>query len=112
MPKKISEMGAHRDIRIPLDISNKFFEKLGIDPNNKYLMDVKKSIFKFFNIEEEPVMTILNARKTLSEQKPNNAYGIPITDKEIKIFMNRFGLSEEDKFMVISKRIIQSVLST
>ncbi|OGW74576.1 MAG: hypothetical protein A2Z72_02200 [Omnitrophica bacterium RBG_13_46_9] len=111
MPKKISEMGAHKDIRIPLEVSNRFFENLNIDPETSYLMDVKKAIFKFYDIKEEPVMTIMRATKTLAQQKPNNAYGIPITNGEVKLFMERFGLLEEDEFTAISKRIIQSVIN-
>jgi len=112
MPKKISEMGTHKDIRIPLEISNRFFKKLNINPATGYLMDVKRAIFKFYDIQEEPVMTIARAQKTLLEQKPNNAYGIPITDREVRFFMERFGLSDEDEFTAISKRIIQSVVNS
>ena len=78
----------------------------------KNLMDVKMAIFKFYNIPVSPTITIKKAAKTLAQQTPNNAYGIPITDEEIKLFMNRFGLNEDDEFTAISKRIIQSVLNS
>lgn len=111
MPKTIREMGDNKNIRIPLEVSSRFFEKLNVNPDTSSLMDVKRAIFKFYDIKEEPMMTIIDSRKTLAEQSPNNAYGIPIIDREVKIFMERFGLSEEDPFTTISKRIIQNVLA-
>ncbi len=110
--KRICEMGKHKDIRIPSEVSGRFFEKLGINKETGCLMDVKRAIFKFYNIPTSPAITIKKAVKTLAQQMPNNAYGIPITDEEIKLFMNRFGLNEDDEFTAISKRIIQSVLNS
>lgn len=109
MPKrKISEIG-RTDILIKNEISTAFFEKLGIDPKSSYLMDVKKAIFKCFNLPE-PKITVNNPRKTLAEQIPNNAYGIPITRDEMEVFMKLFGLSSEDEYSEINCRIEKHIL--
>ena len=57
-------------------------------------------------------MTIYRSRKTLSEQTPNNAYGIPITDKEMHMFMRIIELTEADWFQEsIGGRIVNDILS-
>ncbi len=60
-------------------------------------MDVKKVVCKRYGIGN-PTMPIYCSRKTLSEQTPNNAYGIPITDKEMHMFVRIIELAEADWF--------------
>lgn len=104
-------MGSNKNINIPIGVANEVFNKLGINPKESYLMDVKKAIFKLYRIPN-PDITVLKPKKTLYEQRPNNAYGIKITDKEMKIFMELFGLSDNDYFQEsIGGKIVESILS-
>ena len=108
---RIKDMGSNKNINIPIKVANEVFSKLGINPKESYLMDVKKAIFKLYRIPN-PGMTVLNPEKTLYEQKPNNAYGIKITDKEMEIFMELFGLSDNDWFQEsIGGKIVNDILS-
>lgn len=108
---RIKDMGSNKNINIPIGVANEVFNKLGINPKESYLMDVKKAIFKLYRISN-PDMTVLNPKKTLYEQRPHNAYGIKITDKEMKIFMELFGLSDNDYFQEsIGGKIVESILS-
>src|SRR4030067_1610383 len=100
----INKMMGNTNILIRNSDAEDVFRKLGIDTKVNYLMDVKKAIFKFYKFPK-PEMTVRNPRKTLYEQRPNNAYGIKITDKEIRIFMELFELTENDPFQDISRRI-------
>ena len=104
-------MGNNKNINIKNEDAPAVFRKLGIDPAAKYLMDVKRAIFKLYKFEE-PELTIMAARKTLTEQRPNNAYGIKISDSEMKKFMELFGLTEDDYFQEsIGGRIIKDILN-
>jgi hypothetical protein len=111
MPKKTIDDVGRTDILIKNDIANRFFEKLGINPVTSYLMDVKKEIFKKYNLPE-PVITIKNPKKTLAEQCPNNAYGICITKDEMLLFVKMFGLSGSDEYSEISRKIVSDVLGS
>ena len=74
-------------------------------------MDVNKVVCKRYGICKT-TMTIYRSRKTLSEQTPNNAYGIPITDKEMHMFMRIIELAEADWFQEsIGGRIVNDILS-
>lgn len=106
----INKMMGNTNILIRNSDAEDVFRKLGIDPKVNYLMNVKKAIFKFYKIPK-PEMTVRNSRKTLYEQRPNNAYGIKITDKEIRIFMELFELTENDPFQDISRRIVKDILN-
>ena len=108
---RIKDMGGNKNINIPIGVANEVFSKLGINPKESYLMDVKEAIFKLYRIPK-PDMTVLNPKKKLYEQKPNNAYGIKITDKEMKICMELFGLSDNDWFQEsIGEKIVNDILS-
>ena len=74
-------------------------------------MDVNKVVCKRYGICKT-TMTIYRSRKTLSEQTPNNAYGIPITDNEMHMFMRIIELTEADWFQEsIGGRIVNDILS-
>jgi len=108
--KRICDIGKNMNINIPIGVSARVFEKLGIDTKTKYIMDAKKAIFKFYNLPN-PDLSISNPRKTLAEQQPNNAYGIPINGNELKLFMQLFNLNENDWFQEnIGGRITQEIL--
>ena len=50
--------------------------------------------------------------KRLFAQRPNNAYGIKITDEEIKKFMELFNTFEEDYFQEsVGGRIVSDILN-
>ena len=107
--KRIKDMGCHKDINIKLREAPFVFENLGIDPETDDLMDVKKAIFRFYKIPD-PEILVQYPQKTLSRQTPNNAYGIPITDGEMRIFMKIFNLSEDDFFQEsIGGRIVSDI---
>ena len=107
---KIKNMGANRDINIKNRYALAVFKKLGINPSTNCLMDVKKAIFKLYNLDD-PEMTVIESQKTLSNQKPNNAYGIAITVNETKKFMQLFGLTENDWFQEsVGGRIVNDIM--
>ena len=109
--KRICDIGKNKNINIPLGVSARVFEKLGIDPKTRYLMDVKKSIFRLYNLPN-PDLSISNPHKTLAEQQPNNAYGIPINDDELSLFVQLFNLNENDWFQEsIGGRITRDILN-
>ena len=108
--KRIRDIGKNMNINIPIGVSARVFEKLGIDLKTKYIMDAKKAIFRFYNLSD-PDLSISNPRKTLAEQQPDNAYGIPINNDELKIFMRLFNLNENDWFQEnIGGRITHEIL--
>jgi hypothetical protein len=94
---RIRDLGDNKNINIRLADSEAVFKKLQISPRTTCLMDVKKAIFKLYGLPA-PETTNRDSRKTLSEQRPNNAYGIPISDNELKLFMEKFRLTEDDWF--------------
>lgn len=109
--KRICDIGKNKNINIPLEISTHIFEKLGIDPEISYLMDVKKAIFRLYNLPN-PDLSISNPHKTLAGQQPNNAYGIPINDEELSIFVQLFNLNENDWFQEsVGGRIMRDILN-
>lgn len=86
------------------------FKKIRINPNKSYLMDVKKKIFEFYKIPN-PVLMIKCPRKTLAQQRPANAYGIPITFNELKIFMRLLNFNAGDYMQEnLGKRITRDIL--
>jgi len=109
MPKKTIREVGRTDILIRNEIAFRFFQTLSIDPQTNYLMDVKRALFRRYNLPE-PEITIRNPRKTLAEQRPNNAYGIPITEIEKERFVEMFGLSQDDEYSEISHRIERDIL--
>lgn len=109
--KRICDMGKNKNINIPIGVGAQVFEKLGIDTKTRYLMDVKKAIFRLYNLSA-PDLSISNPNKTLAEQQPNNAYGIPINDEELKLFMRLFNLTDDDWFQEnIGGRITREILN-
>ncbi len=92
-------MGNNKNINIKNEDATTVFRKLGIDPATNYLMDAKRAIFKLYNLGE-PELTVMAARKTLAEQRPNNAYGIKITDSEMK---NLWSYSASRKIIIFRK---------
>ena len=107
---RIKDMGNNKNINIRNEDSEDVFRKLNIDPNKSYLMDLKNAIFLFYNLPK-PEFIIRDPRKTLAEQNPDNAYGIPITDRELKLFMDLFDLTENDWFQEnIGGRITRDLL--
>lgn len=109
MGKSFESVG-RKHIGIKLDYADEFFKKLKINPKTDYLMDVKKAIFNFYEFPT-PIITIKSPRKTLEIQKPDNTYGIPITDKEGEAFLKVFNLSKHDRFTKIRDRIVNDILS-
>jgi len=108
---KIKDMDKNKNINIRIELSERFFKKLNIDPNTSYLMDVKKAIFAFYRLSS-PDLSIKTPKKTLAEQRPNNAYGIPINDHELRIFMDLFHLTGDDWFQEsIGGRITEEILT-
>ena len=103
-------MGDNKNINIRKRHAEKVFRKLNIDPRKNCLMDVKKAIFKLYG-KFDPEITVPDPRKKLAEQTPNNAYGIKITTKEMREFMELFNLYEEDWFQDIGRRIVDEILS-
>ncbi len=101
------------NIHIYNNVALNFFRKLNIDVNNSYLMDVKKAIFKFYNLPE-PVIIIKKSRKTISQQKPNQSYGIPYTIEERELFIRKFGFDKSDPNVAekINKKIISDIISS
>jgi predicted HNH restriction endonuclease len=74
-------------------------------------MDVKKAIFMLYGLNNSN-LPIKSPHKTLAEQKPNNAYGVPINDQETKMFMKLFNLTEDDWFQEsIGGRIVNDILT-
>lgn len=109
--KRICDIEKNKNINIPLGVSEHVFKKLGIDSNAKYLMDLKRAIFRLYNLPD-PDLSILNPHKTLSEQRPHNAYGVPINDNEVRLFMQLFNLNENDWFQEnIGGRIVRDILN-
>ena len=107
---RIKDMKSNKCINIPVGVAEEVFQKLGIDPKTSNLMGLKRAIFKLYGIAKPD--TEHSSRKTLFEQRPNNAYGIKITDEEIKKFMELFNLSEEDYFQEsIGGRIVSDILN-
>lgn len=103
-------MGSNKNIHIKLHEAPLVFSVLGIEPKTDNLMDVKKAIFKLYGISNPEIM-VQSSRKTLSQQRPNHAYGIAITDWEMKRFMAIFSLSENDFFQEsIGGRIVSDIL--
>ena len=108
--KRIRDMQSNKNIGIKINLADRVFNMLGIDPKTQNLMDVKRVIFNLYGLQN-PEITVKSPRKTLSEQTPNNAYGIKITDKEMRLFMELFGLTENDWFHEsISGRIVSDIL--
>jgi hypothetical protein len=106
---RIRDMKNSKNINIPLNISEDFFKALRIDPTQATIRDVKIAIFKFYSWDS-PDINFSN-RKTLSQQKPNNAYSVPITDNELRLFMKFFDFDEEDFFQEkIYENIIRNIL--
>ena len=109
--KRIREMRDNKNINIKNEDAPTIFRKLGIDTATKYLMDVKRAVFKLYNLGE-PELTVMAAKKTLAEQRPNNAYGIKISDGEMRKFMELFGLTKDDYFQEnIGGRIVKDILN-
>ncbi len=109
--KQIKDMGSNKNINISIKVAEEVFRKLGIDPKESCLMDVKKVIFELYGISN-PEITVINSEKTLYKQTPNSAYSIKITDKEMRKFMKLFDLSENDWFQEsIGRRIEKDILS-
>jgi hypothetical protein len=109
---RIVDMVHNKNINIKLNDAELVFDKLRLDIERDNLMDLKKAIFKFYGISN-PEMTVKHSQKTLAQQKPNNAYGVAITDSEIRIFMDMFGLTENDYFQEsIGQRIVHDILAS
>ncbi|MBM4056477.1 MAG: hypothetical protein FJ264_17790 [Planctomycetes bacterium] len=107
---RIKDMKDNKCINIPLGVAEKVFQKLGIDTKTSNLMDAKRVIFNLFGLDDP--YTKYSSRKKLYEQRLNNAYGIKITDEEMKKFMKLFNLSEEDNFQEsIGGRIVSDILN-
>ncbi len=108
---RIRDMESNKNINIKINVANKVFRILGIDPKTQNLMDVKKAIFNLYGLQN-PDITVCSSRKNLSKQTPNNAYGIKITDKEMRMFMDLFGLTEDDWFQEsIGGQIVNDILN-
>jgi len=108
---KIRDLKDNKNINIRKKYAPAVFERLNIKPETSYLMDVKKAIFKLYKLGE-PDITAMNPQKTLAEQRPNNAYGIKITDRELDKLMQLFGLTGDDWFQEnIGGRITNDILS-
>ncbi len=99
----------NKNIRIPIKQGEHLvvFSKLCIDPEKSNLMDVKKSIFKIYGRVAE--ITIQNSRKTIAQQKPDNAYSVPITQAECDFFMSKFGLNLDDYSSDLNNRILEDI---
>jgi|GEM_PF-2624991 hypothetical protein len=109
--KKICDIGKNKNINIPLEVSLNVFEKLGINPKTSYIMDIKKAIFRLYNLSN-PDLSISSPRKTLEEQQPNNAYGVPINEEELNLFVQLFGLDKNDWFQEsVGRRIVKDILN-
>jgi|WetSurMetagenome_2_1015567.scaffolds.fasta_scaffold00682_11 hypothetical protein len=109
--QRIKDMGRNKNINIKLNVANKVFSMLGIEPKTSNLMDVKKAIFKLYGISN-PELTVHNSRLMLADQRPANAYGIKITDHELQILMELFGLTPDDWFQEnIGGRITRDILN-
>lgn len=107
----IREIKGNSNINIKLKDAPEVFRILGIDPKTSYLMDAKRAIWGLYGLGE-PEITVRRAQKTLSEQRPNNAYGVKITRAEIQRFMELFGLTENDPFQEsIGQRIVSDILT-
>ena len=109
-PTQIKGMKDNKNINIYLHHAKNVFGILGINPETDNLMDLKKAIFKFYDISN-PHMTVKHSQKKLAQQEPNNAFGVAITDIEMRIFMKMFKLSEKDYFQKsIGQRIVSDIL--
>lgn len=107
---RIRDMGENKNINIRLKDSEEVFKKLHIDPKTSCLMDAKKAIFLLYGLPA-PETTNRDSKKTLSEQRPNNAYGIPISDSELELFMAKFHLTEDDWYQEnIGGKITEDIL--
>jgi len=110
--RRICDMGENKNINILIAVSEEVFQKLGIDTHNRYLMDVKRAIFRLYDLDD-PDLSITSPKKTLAEQHPNNAYGVPINDYEMCKLMELFDLDENDYFQEsIGGRIVREILNS
>lgn len=109
MPKKTNREVGVTNILIKKKVGAAFFRKLGINPKKQNRIDVKKALFKLYSLKQ-PDLSV-TPRLTLAEQRPDNAYGVPLTKREHKIFMRLFNFAADDSFSKISHKIEEDVLN-